>query len=99
MNTLNEVLQSFLQRAEIGTQTLSKLTGIPRSSIENWCQGIAGRPRHWRSLLQIGRVLSLTSAEVEVLLTAASYPALATLARDLSGDHPDWQHLHPWLAA
>ena len=93
MNTLSEVLQSCMQRAEIGTQTLSKLTGVPRSSIENWCQGIAGRPRHWRPLLQIGRVLLLTSAEVEVLLAAASYPALATLAHDLSGDDPDWQHL------
>src|SRR5690348_11319263 len=99
MNMLSEVLQSFMQRAGIGTQTLSKLTGIPRGSIENWCQGIAGRPRHWRSLLQIGRVLLLTKAEAEALLAAASYPALATLAHDLSeGDH-DWQHLRPWLAA
>jgi len=48
--TLGEALRSAMRRAGIGAQTLSKLTGIPRTAIDNWREGTVRRPRHWRPL-------------------------------------------------
>ncbi|HZM75254.1 MAG TPA: helix-turn-helix transcriptional regulator [Candidatus Limnocylindrales bacterium] len=95
--TLGEALWSAMRRAGVGTQTLSKLTGIPRTAIDNWREGTVRRPRHWRPLVQIARVLSLSGEEVDVLLAAAGYPRVATLALDLPAGHSDRAHLQPWL--
>lgn len=98
METLSDVLGNAMRRAGIGSQTLSKLTGVPRTAIDNWREGTVRRPRHWRPLARIARVLSLSREETDALLAAAGYPGIAALAGDLATGHPDREHLDPWLA-
>lgn len=96
--TLSDVLGRAMHRIGIGAQTLSKLTGIPRTAIDNWREGTARRPRHWRPLVRIARVLSMSLEEADELLAAAGYPGIEALAGDLAAGHPDRVHLDPWLA-
>jgi tetratricopeptide (TPR) repeat protein len=98
MATLSEVLGQAMRRVGVGAQTLSKLTGVPRTAIDNWRDGVVRRPRDWRPLLRIARVLSLSHEEADELLVAAGHQPIGTLARELPGDHPDRDQLHPWLA-
>jgi hypothetical protein len=99
MATLSEMLQDAMRRAGIGAQTLSKLTHIPRTSIDNWRDGTAQRPRHWRPLLQIARVLALSQAEADAMLTTTGHSCIADLSRDIPPGHPDRKYLQPWLEA
>jgi hypothetical protein len=96
--TLGEMLRDTMRRAGIGAQTLSKLTGIPRTAIDNWRDGTVRRPRHWRPLVQIARVLSLSMEQTDDLLGTAGYPTVAALAADLPMDHADRMHLAIWLS-
>ena len=98
METLSDVLGTAMRRTGIGAQTLSKLTGVPRTAIDNWREGTVRRPRHWRPLTCIARVLSMSEEETDTLLAAAGYPGIAALASDLPPEHPDREQLHPWLA-
>lgn len=98
MATLSEVLGPAMRRVGVGAQTLSKLTGVPRTAIDNWRDGVVRRPRDWRPLLRIARVLSLSHEETDELLVAAGHPPIGTLAQKLPGDHPDREQLEPWLA-
>lgn len=97
MTTLSMTLQHFMNRAGVGSQTLSKLTGVARTSIDNWRDGSSARSKHWRPLLQLAKALALSQTEVDALLTAAAYPPLATLILTLPVAHPDRVHLLPWL--
>ncbi|HEX5692136.1 MAG TPA: hypothetical protein VFX76_19105, partial [Roseiflexaceae bacterium] len=99
MDTLSNLLITFMARARIGSRRLSQRTGIPRTSIDNWRAGTAQRPQQWQPLLIIARILELSQAEVDELLSAANHPSLATLAHDLAGDHQDRQYIRYWLAA
>lgn len=98
METLSAVLGKAMRRAGIGAQTLSKLTGVPRTAIDNWREGVVRRPRHWRPLARIARVLSLSREETDALLSAAGYPGIAALLDGHPPGHPDREHLEPWLA-
>ncbi|HET8660193.1 MAG TPA: tetratricopeptide repeat protein [Micromonosporaceae bacterium] len=98
METLSDVLADAMRQAGIGSQTLSKLTGVPRTAIDNWREGTVRRPRHWRPLARIARVLSLSREGTDALLASAGYPGIAELAGDLAPGHPDRAHLDPWLA-
>src|SRR5689334_21147051 len=97
MTTLSALIEDAMRRARVGSQTLSKLTGIPRTSIDNWRDGSAQRPKHWRPLLQIAQALALSLAEVDALLAAASHPPLAMLIATVPQEHPDRRYLQPWL--
>ncbi|MEV4416667.1 BTAD domain-containing putative transcriptional regulator [Catellatospora sp. NPDC049609] len=92
-------LDGFMHRAGIGAKTLSKLTGVPRTAIDNWRDGTVRRPRDWRPLVRIARVLSLTRGEADALLTAARHADLAELHRDLPAGHPDRASIGWWLAS
>jgi tetratricopeptide (TPR) repeat protein len=98
MAALSEVLRDLMRRAGVGAQTLSKLTGVPRTAIDNWREGTVRRPRHWRPLLQIARVLSLSQAQTDELLQSAGYPVTATLAQQTPITDPDRQCLALWLS-
>lgn len=98
METLSAILKHFMERARVGSQRLSKLTGLPRTSIDNWRAGTAQRPQQWQHLLQIASALALTSAEVDMLLSAAAYPPLATLIDDPSIEPADHLRLSRWLS-
>lgn len=87
-----------MRRAGVGARTLAKLTGIPRTAIDNWREGTVRRPRHWRPLVQIAKVLTLSEEETDDLLSAAGYACIVALADNLPAEHPDRRHLDLWLA-
>ncbi|MBB5873625.1 tetratricopeptide (TPR) repeat protein [Allocatelliglobosispora scoriae] len=93
---LSDVLQQVMQRVGVGAQTLSKLTGVPRTAIDNWRDGTVRRPRHWRPLLRIAGALLLSRDETDALLAAAGHPRLDTLDSTLPLDDPDRSHLARW---
>src|ERR1051325_1594175 len=95
----SESLNALMQQAQIGSQRLSKLSGIPRTSIDSWRAGTVRRPQHWRPLLQIGRALALAQSSVDRLLAVAGYPSLTILIHDLPSGDPDRVYLQPWLDA
>ncbi|MDI1463727.1 helix-turn-helix transcriptional regulator [Catellatospora sp. KI3] len=72
MTELAEHLGALMRRSGVGTQTLSKLTGVLRTAIDNWRDGTVRRPRRWEPLLRIARVLSLSREERGRSLRVAS---------------------------
>jgi tetratricopeptide (TPR) repeat protein len=97
MTTLSDQLTRLMRRSGVGAQTLSKLTGIPRTAIDNWRDGTVRRPRHWRPLVQLARTLGLPAEETDALLAAAGYGTTSDLAGALAEGHPDRALLAPWL--
>jgi tetratricopeptide (TPR) repeat protein len=95
--TLSEALGSAMRRAGVGAKTLSKLTGVPRTAIDNWRDGVVRRPRRWQPLVKIARVLNLSGEEVDILLQAGGFPGAAELADCCEGGDPDRALLYPWL--
>ncbi|GHJ42895.1 hypothetical protein Cs7R123_02370 [Catellatospora sp. TT07R-123] len=96
MTELSEHLGALMRRAGVGTQTLSKLTGVPRTAIDNWRDGTVRRPRHWEPLLRIARVLSLSRDEVDALLCSAGQRPVAELAAAVGADDPRGAELSWW---
>lgn len=73
------VFGRLLAKAHTSVRRLARLSGISRRTLENWLDGTVRQPRHWEPILQIGRALHLSAAEVDSLLLAASQPSLTTL--------------------
>ena len=87
--SLSELLKAYMKRARRGSKQLEKLTGVPRTSIDNWRQGLARRPREWQPLVKVAKALALSQAEADRLLTAAGFPTIATLAQDVKLERSD----------
>jgi predicted ATPase len=58
---------------------VSKLSGIPRATIENWLNGQVRKPRRWQDLMKVADTLRLSVAETTHLLHVAGYPPIERL--------------------
>lgn len=76
---LSEQLDKLLRERGYSPGQAARLAGLPKTSIVNWLGGRVLRPRYWEPLVQLGRALRLTAAELDQLLTAAHHPPLARL--------------------
>ncbi len=74
---------------------LSRLSGVPKTTIVNWTTGRVSRPRHWRDLAAVAEALQLSESELDRLLAAAGYPPVATLLA-LASDPVEQQLLRFW---
>lgn len=74
-----DLLGSYKDRARLSAADLAVLTKIPKTSIENWLQGTAGRPRDWVKVLHLAKALHLSAQETDKVLQAARHPTLAQL--------------------
>ncbi|MEZ4539804.1 MAG: tetratricopeptide repeat protein [Chloroflexota bacterium] len=89
------VFGRLLAKAHTSIRRLARLSGVSRRTLENWLDGTVRRPRHWEPILQIGRALHLSAAEVDSLLLAAGQPSLTTL-QSLPGLKPNAELLILW---
>ncbi|MCB0032804.1 MAG: tetratricopeptide repeat protein [Anaerolineales bacterium] len=74
--TFSETLRQLVDASGYTPGQLAQLADLPKTTIVNWLNGRVIRPRHGDPLLQLGRALRLTSAEMDDLLTAAQHPSL-----------------------
>lgn len=71
--------ERVLNETDTSIRRLSRLSGIPRRSLENWLYGRVLRPRDVEPILQIACALHMPSGDANRLLLAAGYPALEEL--------------------
>ncbi len=94
---LADVLGRYLQQADCSTRRLSRLSGVPLRTIENWLNGRIHRPRTWQNIVQIAAALHLTDTEANLLLHAAGHPAIPEL-RQKGAANGDLHLLRHWAA-
>lgn len=79
--SLATVLEGLMQRPNLRYTPglLSRLSGVPKTTIVNWLIGRVTRPRHWQDLVMVAGALRLSEAEVNLLLDAAGHQPIAAL--------------------
>jgi non-specific serine/threonine protein kinase len=76
---------------------LSRLSGVPKTTIVNWLVGRVAQPRLWQDLVRVGDAMRLAEAELDALLAAGGHPPLATLLAQ-ARTPADRDLLSPWLS-
>lgn len=82
MNTrfeFSDLLNEYVKRENRRPGQLNDLTGIPKSSIENWLSGYSRRPRNWQDVVKLAKALHLSPSETDQLLRAAEHPTIKAL--------------------
>ena len=72
-----EAFERVLNETDTSIRRLSRLSGIPRRTLENWLYGRTQRPRYVEPILKVARALNLPVDDANKLLAAADYPAIA----------------------
>lgn len=95
MESFAEEFEYILTQADTSIRRLSRLSGIPRRTLENWLYGRTERPRQVEPILQVAQTLNLPVQDTDRLLKAAGYPAVAQLQQSKNGVPAkllrDWQ--------
>lgn len=86
-----DLLKHYLDIYGYTPGQLSRLSGLPKSTIVNWMNGRVTRPRTWQQVAQLARAMRLATAEMNHLLKAASFPVVRDL-RQIAHEPTD-QHL------
>jgi tetratricopeptide (TPR) repeat protein/transcriptional regulator with XRE-family HTH domain len=73
MQSFNDLLNQYVQRAGISDAELARTLGVSRQTIFRWREGMTARPRHRDDVLAIARKLRLTIEERDRLLLAAGF--------------------------
>ena len=89
------VLNGYAQRAAYTIGQLAKLSGLPKSTIGSWLEGLTEQPQDWHSLLRLAAVLRLSAEETSTLLQAAGHAPLPEL-RAQAADARERALLAPW---
>jgi predicted ATPase len=78
---LSRVLQCLMQRSGYAYTPglLSKLSGVPKTTIVHWLEGRVSRPRHWQDLARVADALRLSEHETNELLRSAGHAAIHEL--------------------
>lgn len=62
---------------------LARLTGIPRTTLNNWLKGYTRKPQHWQDVVRIAQALRLKEVETNSFLQVAGYPLLSNYASNV----------------
>ena len=73
MESFNQLLNQYIQRAGISDAELARTIGVSRQTIFRWREGVTSRPRHRDDVLVIAKKLRLTVEERDKLLLAAGF--------------------------
>lgn len=78
---LGRVLRNLMQRAGYAYTPglLSKLSGVPKTTIVHWLEGRVSRPRYWQDLARVADALRLSELEASLLLHSAGHPSIQEL--------------------
>ena len=77
--------ERVLIETDTSIRRLSRLSDIPRRTLENWLYGRTQRPRHIEPILLVARELHLPADDTNRLLEAAGFPAVEALLQDGNG--------------
>lgn len=95
--SLSTVLEQLMQRLthRFTPGLVSRLSGVPKTTIVNWLTGRVARPRHWQDLVLVASALRLSGAELDQLLDAAGHPPMQPLLASLTAP-AERQLFEPW---
>lgn len=96
-HTFAEELDFVLTSTDTSVRRLSRLTGVPRRTLENWLYGRVVHPRAVEPILQVAHALHLPAEDTDRLLQSAGHPPLADLAQQAQSLPPGL--LRDWLPA
>lgn len=80
-----DLLADYIEDSGFSAGVISRLSNVPRKTIQHWVNGHVKRPNTPNDLLAVAKALRLTAYQTDALLVAAGHPMLVDLAR-LSGD-------------
>lgn len=93
----SELVEKYVKQSGYSYQQVADLAGLAnKTTISNWINGGVKRPRDWRDLLRVAKVLELGESETAELLLAAGQPSLNTL-RDNTTNPKDQTLLNHWF--
>ena len=92
-----EEFENVLSETDTTIRRLSRLSGVPRRTLENWLYGRSQKPRHVEPILMVARELHLPAGDANRLLLAAGYPTIEELVRNKSLKDP--QLVEDWIVA
>lgn len=96
--SLSEVLREYIGRSGLSYSRIASQAGLPnRSTISNWVNDYARRPRDWRDLVKVGIALDLSEAEIDRVLASARHQSIVALKAEVS-DEADQALLAHWQA-
>lgn len=82
----SDVLQRYVNRSAYTAGQLSRLSGIPKTTIASWLNGQVQKPQSAEGLAQLANILHLSQKETASLLQAAGHsPRFVT--RQMAVDH------------
>jgi hypothetical protein len=70
-----DVLQRYVKRSAYTAGQLSRLSGIPKTTIVSWLNGQVQKPQTAKGLAQLPLILHLNENETEELFQAAGHPS------------------------
>ena len=73
MESFNQLLNEYIQRAGISDAELARTIGVSRQTIFRWREGLTSRPRNRDDVLVIAKKLRLSNEERDKLLLAAGF--------------------------
>lgn len=76
-----DVLKQYIDASHYSLGQLSRLSGIPKSTIVNWLQGRVKRPRTFDDLLKLAAIIHLSEAETTRLLKSSGHPSLEEIVK------------------
>ncbi len=72
----SELLRKLLERSQITPRSLSRLTNLPKPTIDNWLNGVVHKPRDRSSVVKVAMALRLSKDETNQLLRSAHHESM-----------------------
>ena len=94
--TFSDLINEKKSATGYNNPQLARITGIPKTSIDNWAKGTVQHPREWRDIVKLAAALRMNESEASELLRAAGYPSVVELL-DLVAGEEDMETLSSWL--
>jgi len=97
-SSFTDVLNEYVGRSAYRPGQLARLTGVPQMTIVNWLGGRVKQPRIWQDVVRLARALRLNLPETDALLTAAGYPVVTQLRRQVGDEVEEASLFTLWMA-
>lgn len=76
-----EVFEFYLKRARFTCDRMSKASGVPKATLENWRHGVVRSPRYWQDIVKVALSLDLDEEHTNDLLVSGGHSTLDELLK------------------